>query len=258
MKPKMAIQIILHVGFPNQICFPNFAILNSPSRMKRSRFLQVAILLLSLTLAGSFVAYRAGVFRSDNSQDAETAQDTTLPSTKSMTLPQQAEGDLQNHTEPDPDMISSSKSGKIFTPDDPQKEAVTSPGTDRRFIGSSKSYEIFEAAPANGNSGKKPLDDHFIPSSKSGGIFRPKPQEETLNAPSVGSKVDEAADHPVMHKEPDGFISGHKAGNVPPPRAKDSAHVREIYMDDDFMGSSKSAPIFYPPAKVDTNKPKNK
>jgi hypothetical protein len=219
--------------------------------MKKSRILQAAVLLLSLSLAACFVAYRAGAWDAPTppllaaadsaAVDTIHLDDTMLPSTKSYEIWSGEEASTEAQ-EPSTTILGSSKSGKIFSGDTPVKSipapskmqkpphpqptesgAIGSKMDDPSFLPTSKSGSIFQPEDP-GVQGSALPDNHFMGSSKNDGIFEPKPQNDShRNVPNaVQHNVNApASTAPVLHGT-----------------------------DDHFMGSSKAAPVFAPAPKV--------
>jgi hypothetical protein len=252
---------------------PNFGLAPTCICMKKSVALKIGILLCSISLATWFVAYRAGYFSpapaDPNSVPAVTQQDAPQADSMSVeaeesNLPESGrkhilyikDGDTVYMSD-EMMVLASSKSGKIFYPDSPKKEIPHNNAPYHTFTGGAVNEPVLEPTPATNDMPTSAGDDRFMNSSKSGDVFRPAPHTNIQISPSNGTPANQASDRPVMHKEPEGFISGRKPGNANAAKPQDSGHVDKIYFDDDFMGSSKSAPVFYPPAKIDTNKPKN-
>ncbi len=188
-----------------------------------STVVKIFVLVMSLTLAGCFVAYRAGAFK--GRKDGGTASNTPsvpdaapmMPSSKSMELPDRSPEVPAEVQGSDDEMMGSSKSGKIFRVDSPRK-----------------------AMPE-----QDPSNNTFMGSSKNDGVFEPNAVRDTQP--------------PIMHIEPAGFINGNRWGKYPkPPKPVQQDTLKPVQVapsDDDFMGSSKSAPVFSPPAKIVTVKP---
>ncbi len=198
-------------------------------RMKKVQgIVKVAVLLSSMTLAGCFVAYRAGALQ--GSKDGGISNSSMMSSSKSMALPPGHVAPADSPTV-DEQLMGSSKSGKVFTLDSPRK-----------------------ALPVQD-------DNTWMGSSKSDGVFEPVP--EGRDKASNDSQVTQQQERSVIHKEPAGFIGSSKSGEIFRPKANEAAPAKVDTVklrtfpsdDDDFMGSSKSAPIFRP--RPDTNKPKN-
>lgn len=216
--------------------------------MKKSRLLQAAVLLLSLSLAACFVAYRAGAWDAppppllaaadSTAVDTMDVDDTLLPSTKSYEI-WSGEAAPTEAQESGATVLGSSKSGKIFSGDTPVK-SIPKPSTmpklphlpptesgaiertlqqDHSFLPTSKSGSIFHPK-EDAVQGSALPDNHFMGSSKNDGIFEPKPQNDS----------DRNAANSVPH-------------NVNAPAITTPVLQRT---DDDFMGSSKAAPVFVP------------
>jgi hypothetical protein len=178
--------------------------------MKGSKgILKGLVLLSSLALAGCFVAYRAGAFKSEPKANAvdsvqhSAEDDFIMPSTKSMELPPRQDGEAaatngtQSRTGAEPDspkkavpvvqdktIMGGSKNDGIFEPDN----------NDTEIMGGSKSGKIFQPTPPqnsnnNGATQTVPEDEgSFMGSSKSAPIFRPKPD---TNKPKETPKSNE-------------------------------------------------------------------
>jgi hypothetical protein len=210
-------------------CFTKFMHSLTVFRMKKVQGIaKIAVLLFSMTLAGCFVAYRAGALQ--GSKDGGADNSAIMPSSKSMALPP---SDIAPAAAPptDEQLMGSSKSGKVFTVDSPRKALPVQPS------------------------------DTWMGSSKNDGIFEPNPKNPE-SIPNNNQSLQEQT-RPVIHKEPEGFIGSSKSGEIFRPKANEAAPAKADTVklrtlpsdDDDFMGSSKSAPIFRP--RPDTNKPKN-
>lgn len=158
--------------------------------------LKVLVLLLSVTLAGCFVAYRAGAFKGPkDGGDAHVGASSVenepmMPSTKSMELPPRQDADAAENNVPDAELMGSSKSGKVFSVDSPRKEL---PPENNTFMGSSKNDGIFEpdtnsktvdTTAATHPIFTKPGDPSFMGSSKSAPVFGPPTKTFQITLPN--------------------------------------------------------------------------